>query len=769
MPHAQLLNGDLQITTPNGAVFLIHVLAPNIIRVRWLPRGTTHPHMQRTWAIADDQGNCPTEGVPREQIFVTNPDPKPLMHEADGILTLQTASLRLVISPEPFCITWYDRHSRLLAADLAPISYVYHAATGRLEHTLQRTLNDEHYYGFGEKSGTLDKHSRRLRMRNTDAFGYNAEFSDPLYKHLPFYITLRGDSAEGDLRAFGLFYDTPYDCEFDLGAEIDNYYGDYRVFRVEGGDLDYYFIAGDTLAEVVEDYTGLTGRQPLVPRQMLGYIGNGMRYFEADDAQNAAAHFLRKAAAHDIRCTGFNMGSGYTRGPDGKRYVFTWAKDRIPDPTGLIRAFTDAQIAVAANVKPAMLTTHPRYQEAAQAGLFIRHAETDQPDLAPFWGGLGAHFDFTNPTTIQFWKDNLKAQVFAYGIDYVWNDNNEFNIRQDNARCVGFGTETPLAALRPLQTLLMGMASYAAMREYAPHKRPYLLTRAAAPGLQRYAVTWTGDNRTTWHTLQYNIPMGMGLGLSGFANFGHDIGGFVGETPTPELFLRWVQNGIFHPRFSINSWRLDGPEEAPWMHESVLPQVRELLRFRERLIPYLYTLLWEASTSGAPVIRPTVWHFAEDSATHTQSFEYMLGPFLLVGNVYTPESDTRLVYLPKGSGWYDFWTGDFYEGGQSIAFPSPREAWNGFPLLVREGGIIPTVQEGKYVVYAFPPQADGQTSVKLLEDDGQSLDYLSGGAPTVTLLMIRSGEDLALRSDADVRWVLPSNATWEPLNRKHGL
>lgn len=128
--------------------------------------------------------------------------------------------------------------------------------------------------------------------------------------------------------------------------------------------------------------------------------------------------------------------------------------------------------------------------------------------------------------------------------------------------------------------------------------------------------------------MQYNIPMGMGLGLSGFANFGHDVGGFAGDPPDAELFLRWVQSGLLLPRFTINSW-YRACEEAPWMHESVLAEVRAALKLRYALIPYLYALLLAAEQTGAPVIRPTVYHFPDDPKTRDQSFEYMVGEWLL--------------------------------------------------------------------------------------------------------------------------------------------
>jgi len=427
----------------------------------------------------------------------------------------------------------------------------------------------------------------------------------------------------------------------------------------------------------------------------------------------------------------------------------------VPDPAKLAETFHRAGMRLAANIKPAMLTTHPRYKEAE--AFFIRHATEDKPDLLPFWGGEGAHLDFTNPAAYAWWKANVKVQLLDVGIDSTWNDNNEFNIRHSKARCFGFGQSTPIAALRPIQTLLMVMASTEAQREHNPERRPWALTRAGYAGIQRYAVTWTGDNWSSWKTLRYNIPMGLGLALSGFACVGHDVGGFGGEPPDAELLVRWVQNGIFHPRFCIHSWRTDENENAPWMHPEVLPLVREALRFRQRLVPYFYTLLREASLTGHPVIRPTVYHFQNDPQTHTQSFEFMVGPSLLVASVIEPGATTREVYLPAGANWYDWYTGHYYAGGTRITLEAPLDR---IPLLVREGSIIPTDAEGKRRVYVFPHQESATTiSMEHYEDDGESLDYLRGEYRIIRLRAAVNNLQITLESNADVEWILPAGET----------
>jgi alpha-glucosidase len=752
MSYALLPSGDLHLTFEDNSSMFISAYADGVARVRWYPRGVMHPHMQRTWSFVDRDGACPPEGWQRDALSAVIADRFPQqalsVTEHDGRLHLTLGEITIIAALSHPCLAWQIA-GRAVCSDNVLIGYVHDARTGRIAHTLSRDLADC-YYGFGEKSGKLNKHSRYLRMRSTDALGYDAEHSDPLYKHVPFYLTLNGYGAA--MRVYGLFYDTPYECAFDMGAEIDNYYGDYRVFRAEGGDLDYWFIAGESLEGVLRRYTALTGRQTLPPRDSLGYQGNGMHWLEGDDPTSALAQFTAKLRAYDVPCSSFSLGSGYTRAADHKRYVFTWARDRIPEPAALIGVLKAAGLSVAANVKPGILTTHPRFEDAKAAGLLIRRADSESPDLAPWWSGEAAHLDFTNPQTIAWWKAQLKAELFAYGVDYPWNDNNEYNVRHDLARCHAFGADLPLMALRPVQTLLMALASFEAVREHYPERRPFVTSRAVAAGVQRYAATWTGDNRSDWKSLQYNIPMGMGLGLSGFANFGHDVGGFAGEPPDAELFLRWVQSCLFTPRFTINAW-YRACEEAPWMHESVLPEVREALRFRYAMIPYLYSLLYAAEQTGAPVIRPTVYHFWDDPNTRDQSFEYMVGAWLLAAPVYRQGERVREIYLPRGADWYDWQSGACHEGGTTIRLDAPLSR---LPLLARAGALIPTEHDGKRRVYVFPPRGAGESAFDLFEDDGVSLAYRQGAYRLIHLRMQTDERQIILRADAEVEWQLPA-------------
>src|SRR5437879_1399317 len=418
----------------------------------------------------------------------------------------------------------------------------------------------DRYFGLGDKSGALDKHGRRLRTLALDALGYDAQTSDPLYKHWP-YVIVRDRSGV----AYGLFYDTLSSATFDLGCEHDNYHGLYRYCEIEAGDLDYYIFVGPKIRDVVAKFAELTGRMAFGPRWSLGYANTAMALTDAEDAQPRLSDFIDRVVEHAIPISAFHFGSGYRRlGP--RRYVFTW---------------------------------------------------------------------------------------------------------HDGAASNGFGQAIPIDRSRPLQPLLMTRATYEAQAARFADERVYTVTRAGPPGIQRYAQTWSGDNTTSWHTLRWNIRMGLTMSLSGIFNTGHDVGGFHGPVPDPELLVRWVQSGVFSPRFIMNSWKAGGEVNTPWLHPSVTPIIRDWIRLRYRLLPYLYSLFRRAAQFGEPMLRPLFYEFEDESHAFADSDDFMLGPNLLVASVVEPGQRERLVHLPAGpGGWLDLWTGKHVAAGQAVVPPA---------------------------------------------------------------------------------------------------
>ena len=667
------------LAVEGGGTFSVQVLEASLVRVRYAPAaGYKEP---RTWAIAPQAGHdVPWRGRARDDVSGFS-CPAATLTRADAHTTLATGALSVSLRTHPLALSWTDGQGRPLVRDRGTSSYFTSPRTGAVRHYLQRD-RAERYYGLGDKTGPLDLHGRRLRTLALDSLGYDPQRGDPLYKHWPFVLTRAPSGAW-----WGIYYDTLCACTFDLGCEHDNYHDLFRYVDIDDGDLDYYLMAGATPGEVIAQFVKLIGGTHLPPRWSLGYAQTAMGLADAPDAQQQLDNFITRTQAEGIPCSAFHYGSGYSsRGK--RRYVFTWNSSKFPDPKTLNARFQSSGMRLVANIKPCLLDDHPAYDEVRAQGGFIHDATTGRPVVEQFWDGVGSHLDFTHPAVVAWWQQSLKAQVLDFGIDVGWNDNNEYAVMDDDARCHGFGEAMPMHRSRPLHGLLMTRATFEAQAAHARDKTEavFTVTRGGPPGLQRYAQTWTGDNTTSWETLRWNIRTGLQMSLSGMFNIGHDVGGFAGPSPGPELFVRWVQACCLNPRMVMNSWKADGTTNVPWLHPEVTHHVAAAIRLRYTLMPYLWSLFERAHAHHEPIIRPTFYDFPQDEACFADCDDFMLGDALLVAPVVEQGATTRRVYLPKGpQAWFDFASGERFAAGQVHEVPAPLGA---LPLFARAGASV---------------------------------------------------------------------------------
>ncbi|GLO62667.1 glucosidase [Vibrio sp. MACH09] len=739
-------NNRIDLQCDDRHLLHIFVLEQDVIRVMF--QNKCELRLDRTWSVAPDKKDVPWSGRDR---FSTDGFSLPdyTVTNSEQQLCIETEQLRLTLH-QPLWMEWQYKSGDQwlpLASDRKTGAYQLGVSDNSVAHFMNRCDSDQ-YYGLGEKTGDLNRAGRRFEMRNLDAMGYDASSTDPLYKHIPFYITRITSQQESV--SFGLYYDNLASCWFDLGNELDNYHVKYRSYRAEDGDLDLYFMLGKTVANVSKKFVRLTGGTAFGPKWSLGYSGSTMQYTDAENAQELLEGFVEKCEVNGIPCDSFQLSSGYTS-IGNKRYVFNWNYQKVPNPNAMADVFHSAGLKLAANIKPCLLHDHPMYNEAKDKGLFIQDSEYDQPEISVFWDADGSHLDFTNPDAIKWWQDNVKEQLLDKGIDSTWNDNNEYEIWDKAARCHGFGKSIPIGLIRPLQPLLMMRASYEAQVEYAPTLRPYLISRSGCPGMNRYVQTWSGDNRTNWTSLKYNIRMGLGMSLSGLYNLGHDVGGFSGDKPDPELFARWVQNGVMHPRFTIHSWNDDGTVNEPWMYPEITPIISEAMATRYRLMPYLYNLLWKAHRDDEPMMRPTFLDHETDDNTFVENDDFMLGEELLVASVVEQGQRQRDVYLPdNGKGWYDFYSKQWFSANQTITLDAPLER---LPLLVKAGTVLPTSERVAHTsrskdtrrnLEVFPIKGYGKAKVTVFDDDGETHAYLNGDYLMLNIEMNCNNNEISL-------------------------
>lgn len=652
-----------------------------------------------------------------------------VLSETTDLFKLQGVSLDIIIEKDPFRISILDKEGTLLHRDVVDLAYQEDSNKRRI-HTSEMFPGDC-YYGFGEKSGKINKAFTRMSMNPKDALGYNAKETDSLYKHIPFYIRLNRQTK----KASGYFYHNTYECDFNMGKEKSNYWPAYTSYRSDGGDIDLFFIQGPQIRAIIERYTDLTGKSTLLPRYALGYLGSSMYYPELKvDCDDAILGFIDTTKEEQIPVDGFQLSSGYTvqdTEAGEKRCVLTWNTKRFKDPVRFFAEMNKRGITVSPNVKPGILLVHPKLEEMKMKDIFIKKSDAETPAVGTWWGGKGVFPDFTKPQTRAIWKEMLAEQVLKKGTSSVWNDNCEYDSLVDkDSRCDFEGKGGTVGQLKTVMPNLMCMITDQAIRDTHPGTRPYIVCRSGHSGIQRYAQTWAGDNLTSWDSLKYNIATVLGMSLSGVANQGCDIGGFYGPAPEAELLVRWIQNGIFQPRFSIHSVNTDNTVTEPWMYRAYTESIRSTIRFRYRLIPYLYSLMERASECGLPIMEPMCSAFQHDPNCYEEGIDFMLGDSLLVANVVDKGVSVRSIYLPKGEVFYDFYSRRAYKGGQTITVPVDLDS---IPLLVKSGAIIPMAEtllnnlkteQETAVSILCADQQDGEFT--WYEDDGNSLDYQQG-------------------------------------------
>jgi len=483
---------------------------------------------------------------------------EPVVSESgENQLLLTCGDLVVTVQRAPFSISCGRKDSAPSFRDVPGRAYTY--SRGHITHSF--CLDDSNFYGFGEKTGRLEKTGTHMRMSNKDACGYDPVRTDPLYKHVPWFLKLSPDGQE----ACGIYYNTAADCEFDIGREYNGYWPRMGQYEAAADKVDLFYIAGPSMRDVVKRFCRLTGCAAMLPRYALGYLGSTMFYSELpENCDREILNFVDKTHREGIPCTNFHLSSGYTTDSTGKRNVFSWNRDKFPDPAQFIAEMENRGAVVTPNVKPALLTTNPLYDTFLEAGAFIRRS-SGEPYITQFWGGKGSFVDFTNPVGRSLWQQYMESSLLDYGIHSVWNDNNEFDIADDDAICENEGMPTPAIQLRASLPMLMNITSMQALVRKFPNQRLYQVTRSGSAGISRYAQTWTGDNLTCWESLRYNIATMLGCGLSGISLTGSDIGGFAGPAPDAELFVRWIWCGILLPRFSIHSANNDNTVTEPWM------------------------------------------------------------------------------------------------------------------------------------------------------------------------------------------------------------
>jgi alpha-glucosidase len=714
----------------DGGVLRVEFVADGVVRVRMSRDGAFPPI--HSYAVVD-----PTQ---RAEATVS----------LEGQVGVASPLLRVSASTAPCRLSFAEPSGNVLCTDAGGAGW-----QGEAVVCSQALPADLAVYGLGEKAFGLNHRGRRLTLWNRDPQGAYHTGTDPLYAGIPWMLCQR----EG--RAYGLLFDNTHRAFFDLGRT------DPRSFRyqAEGGELCYYVVAGPSPTEVLARYAALTGHMPLPPRWGLGYHQSRWSYMSEADVRQVADE-LR---ARRIPCDAIYLDIDYM---DGYR-LFTWNASRYPDPRKLTSDLREEGMRTVVIVDPGVKVDQG-YSVCADG--LANDIFCKLPDgrlySGPVWPGDCYFPDFSNHIVREWWGGFFQPLVEA-GVSGFWNDMNEpavfpgatFPDEVQHRADIG---PTDHRALHNVYGQLMARATAEGIRCCQPGERLFAISRSGFAGIQRYALSWTGDNESSWEHLRLSIPMILNLGMSGQPFSGPDVGGFSGHCDG-ELLARWTQVGAFLPFFRNHSALGSHRQEPYALGEPYESVCRRYIELRYRFLPYTYTAFWQAAESGLPVARPLALAFPADRRVASLDDEYLYGDALLVAPVLSPAGVGRGVYLPR-AGWYDFWTGQLHQGPSDVPAYAPLDV---LPLYARAGSVIPMGPVMQYSDEFVPERLDlhlfpGNGTSGLYEDDGHTTAYQNGARRVTTfememgehkLVVVRTargsfdpgyeGYDIVLRGDPD--------------------
>ena len=673
-----------------------------------------------------------------EQYMVSKYDWAPVKvetkEESDHFL-LTTDELRIKINKKPFALEITNREGDILSSDnvsgKSGGSYQDHNRVG----SRKKLMPEEHFFGFGERMDFVDQRGKNLRLnvgrgllRPHIIGAYNVLEAN--YAPVPFFMSTRG---------YGIFLHNSFATNWDMGHSATDSY----TFEAEGGELDYYFMYGPDFPSILNSYTDLTGKSPLLPRFAhglhVGTYSGGTWGHEKDTSTEYVVALARKFRELGIpvdifhldstwRMFGKNGGSGAT--------TFEW-RETFHNPKAMFDSLYDM------NLNMVGLHVRPRFDNGKELNLLAMAREGGY--VYPEESGPGEFVNFFDEKAVDWWWENGVMKIASIGAMFLKTDEGSaFGRKANESDKVGPTGESALE-LHNVFPIAYAKAPYERFSKQNK-MRGMNHTREGYAGIQRYPFIWAGDWPSEWQYFGPVIKAGINIGLSGIGYWSHNMGGFE-HNADPELYIRWVQFGMFSPVAHVFGMDHPGYKE-PWNYGEEAQEIfTKYDKLRYQMIPYIYSSAFEQHKTGLPLMRALVLENQHDVNTYDIDDQYMFGNSLMVAPVTMKDAKTRVVYLPEGK-WFDYWTGKTYEGKQYYNIVTPLDV---LPLFVKAGGIIPmqeVVQYDNKKAYGdltFEIFPSGSSSFDLFEDDGISEAYQEGNYSITPISSFASEESTLVR------------------------
>ncbi len=665
-------------------------------------------------------------------VVIQNPemDTKFTIYETDSALLIQTAVVKIRLQKYPTRISFIDSLGNILLSEPQPGGISYNQQTRTVRFTMDQ---NDHFYGTGERGTALDKRGQKFVSYNTQVGGY----SEPLGTmnlNVPFVTTTNG---------YALYMDNTYKGEFDFGHSDSTVY----TYSAAGGEISYYVIAASTIPEQLEKYTWLTGRQPLPPRWIFGFTQSKNRYANEQETRSIVQTMRDK----EFPCDAIVLDLAWFKHMGD----ITWDETAWPNHEKMVNDFLSEGIKTIMITEPYIIQPSRNFVEADDNG-FLAKDSTGKTQLLEKWWSCGgcnsSLLDLTNPKAQEWWW-NMHPSAFGKNVAGIWTDLGEPEKHPETM--IHYLGST--IKIHNIFNLLWAKVIFDGFNQLRPNERVVNLTRSGFAGIQRYGVLpWSGDVARSFGGLSVQLPMLLNMGMSGIGYHNSDLRGYARNPTTPELYIRWMQFGVFSPiaRAHGAGENVKGSATEPWQFGKDAEKInREYLQLRYKLLPYIYSLAYQNYKTGLPLARPLFWLDESDPKLMNESSSYMWGDAFLVSPVVTAGQRTKEVYLPKGN-WINFWNDVTVKGGRSITVSAPLDK---MPIFVKAGSIIPMAPVMNYsdereldtvTIHIYPDATNSnETSYTLYEDDGKTHEYQKGSfsLTTFTQRIIDSKSEQSLR------------------------
>ncbi|MCR9133612.1 MAG: DUF4968 domain-containing protein [bacterium] len=702
-------SGNQYSVTVDDGEYIFQFYSPEILEVHFIPTGET----------MEDSSHAVVMELPQQAIAQVN--------EQRNSITLESEALSVRIRKDPFQISYFHDDEQVIA-ELAGFE------RDTLE-TIEFSITDiEALYGTGSRALGMDRRGHRLPLYNKAQYGYS-DYSEQLNYTLPVVLSSKQYLLHFDNAPIGFI---------DLDSQGDNT----LTYETISGRKTYQLVVGDSWLDIMDNYTTLTGKQPMLPQWALGNFASRFGYHTQDEVLETVAKFKEDEIPVDaviIDLFWFGKTIQYTLGN------LEFYADSFPDPDRMIRELREQDVETILITEPFILKTSNRWEEALEEEILAVDSTGEAAEFE-FYFGEGGIIDIYSEQGYTWFADINKA-LFERGVTGMWGDLGEPEAHPSYV-IHETGTADEVHNIYGHDWARLVFNSFLEVDE---NMRPFVLMRAGYSGSQRYGlVPWSGDVSRSWDGLSSQVEIALQMGMQGLAYMHSDLGGFTPAEADGELYARWMQYGTFQPIYRPHADKAL-PSEPVFWDDTTKALAKQAIELRYQMLPYNYTLSWENTVTGAPLMRPLFFEEPENEQLFDYDISYFWGEDFLIAPIMNAGQETIEFYAPAGSSWFDFYTDERLDGGQYHTVATHMEY---IPTYVRSGAIIPMAQsmqstkeyDGNTLDIHYFYNADaGSTTATVYNDDGLTFEaYEKGEYELLQFEAVADEASIALSLSAEI-------------------